>query len=156
MIAPTNFTEAVAAVRKRGSSVTTRRIFGIALSACMLAVVVAPPLRAQQSQQRAEEPGSQSTEPQKASGIVPPGVKLLPDMPPAGKPGKFEFPTAATKTLANGIKVFVVTDHSEPAVAVEMVIPSAGSIKDPAGMPGVAQMTAALLSQGTEKRSAEE
>jgi zinc protease len=122
----------------------------------MLAVVVAPPLRAQQSQQRAEEPGSQSAEPQKASGIVPPGVKLSPDMPPAGKPGKFEFPNAATKTLSNGIKVFVVTDHAEPAVAVQMLITTAGSTKDPAGMPGIAQMTASLLSQGTEKRSAQQ
>ncbi len=77
-------------------------------------------------------------------------------MPPAGAPGKFEFPVAATKTLANGIKIFVVTDHSEPAVAVQMVILSAGSTKDSAKMPGVAQMTASLLSQGTEKRSAQE
>jgi zinc protease len=147
----------MAITQERKASVMMRWTRGLALATLLFAGAVAPALRAQQApQQRPEEPGSQSTEPQKASGIVPPGVKLLPDMPPAGKPGKFEFPTAATKTLANGIKVFVVTDHSEPAVAVEMVIPSAGSIKDPAGMPGVAQMTAALLSQGTEKRSAEE
>src|SRR5208283_2884378 len=35
-----------------------------------------------------------------------------------------------------------------------MVILTAGSIKDPAAMPGVAQMTASMLTQGTEKRSA--
>ena len=88
------------------------------------------------------------------TGIVPPGVKLAPQMPPAGAPRPFEFPTAATKTLSNGLRVFVVTDHSEPAVAVQLVILSAGTIKDPAGAPGVAQMTANLLTQGTEKRSA--
>ena len=78
-----------------------RRVRGWALLGCLVASVgaIAPPLRAQQAtQQRAEEPGSQSAEPQKASGVVPPGVKLAPEMPPAGKPGKFEFPTAATKT----------------------------------------------------------
>jgi zinc protease len=129
----------------------------LAIAACLaLSIIAAAPARAQQSQQRPEEPGAQSAEPQKASGVVPPGVKLDAQMPAAGKPGKFEFPTAATKTLANGLKVFVVTDHSEPAVAVQMVIVSAGSVKDPAGMPGVAQMTAAMISQGTEKRSAEQ
>ena len=147
----------MAIAQEREAGVIMRRIRRMALVGCLFVGAAAPALSAQQApQQRPEEPGSQSAEPQKASGVVPPGVKLIPEMPSAGKPGKFEFPTAATKTLANGIKVFVVTDHAEPAVAVEMVIASAGSIKDPAGMPGVAQMTAALLSQGTEKRSAEE
>ena len=78
-----------------------------------------------------------------------------PKMPAAGAPKTFHFPQAATKTLPNGLRVFVVTDHSEPAVAARLVILSAGSIKDPAGMPGVAQMTANMLTQGTEKRSAQ-
>lgn len=140
----------------RGAGVTMKRAGSWLLAlTCLCVSAVAPAVRAQ-SQQRPEEPGSQSAEPAKASGIVPPGVKLEAQMPPAGKPGKFEFPVAATKTLANGMKVFVVTDHSEPAVAVQMVILSAGSTKDPATLPGVAQMTSALLSQGTEKRSAQE
>ena len=94
--------------------------------------------------------------PQKASGIIPPGVKLAAQMPAAGAPRPFEFPKAASKTLTNGLRVFVVTDHREPAVAARLVLLSAGSIKDPSSMPGVAQMTAALLTQGTEKRSARE
>jgi zinc protease len=141
----------------RGAGVTMKRAnFGLFLALTGMCLgAIAPAVRAQ-SQQRPEEPGSQSAESAKASGVVPPGVKLESQMPLAGKPGKFEFPVAATKTLANGIKVFVVTDHSEPAVAVQMVILSAGSTKDPSALPGVAQMTAALLSQGTEKRSAQE
>ncbi len=78
----------------------------------------------------------------------------MPDMPASGAPTHFHFPQAATKTLANGLRVFVVTDHSEPAVAAKLVTLSAGSTKDPKGMPGVAQMTANLLTQGTAKRSA--
>ena len=101
-----------------------------------------------------EPPTSQA--PQKASGVVPPGVKLVPQMPGPGAPRPFHFPKAATKTLPNGLQVFVVTDHSEPAIAARLVILSAGSIKDPAGMPGVAQMAANLLTQGTEKRSAKD
>ncbi|MGD1212498.1 MAG: pitrilysin family protein [Candidatus Acidiferrales bacterium] len=107
---------------------------------------------------RAQQAGQQPAAPanKNGTGVVPPGVKLVPEMPPAGAPRPFHFPQAATKTLPNGLRVFVVTDHSEPAVAARLVILSAGSIKDPQGMPGVAQMTANLLTQGTEKRSARE
>ena len=41
-------------------------------------------------------------------------------------------------------------------MAARLVILSAGSIEDPAAMPGVAQMTANMLTQGTEKRSAKD
>jgi len=107
---------------------------------------------------RAQQAGQQPAAPanKNGTGVVPPGVKLVPEMPPAGAPRPFHFPQAATKTLPNGLRVFVVTDHSEPAIAARLVILSAGSIKDPQGMPGVAQMTANLLTQGTEKRSARE
>jgi zinc protease len=90
------------------------------------------------------------------TGVVPPGVKLVPTMPGAGPTKAFHFPQAATKTLSNGLRVFVVTDHEQPSIAARMVLLTAGSIKDPAAMPGVAQMTANILTQGTEKRSARE
>lgn len=90
------------------------------------------------------------------TGVVPPGVKLVPEMPAPGAPKRFQFPAAATKTLANGLRVFVISDHREPAVAARLVILSAGSIEDAANMPGVAQMTAGMLTQGTAKRSAKE
>jgi zinc protease len=125
------------------------------------ALAVTLPARAQEGQGAAPAPRGQSetsddSAPKKASGIVPLGVKLDPAMPPAGAPRTFEFPKAATKTLSNGLRVFVVTDHREPAVAARLVLLSAGTIKDSPSMPGVAQMTAALLTQGTEKRSARE
>jgi zinc protease len=112
---------------------------------------------------RAQAPGSapasrpaESQEEKKPSGIVPPGVKLAPEMPSAGTPNPFEFPNAASKTLPNGLRVFAVSDYRGAAVAVRLVILTAGAIKDPEGTPGVAQMTANLLTQGTEKRSAKE
>ena len=125
-----------------------------------LGVLAAPAARAQAPDSSAV-PRGQSEEsadqtPQKASGVVPPGVKLVPQIPPAGAPRPFEFPKAATKTLSNGLRVFVVTDHREPAVAARLVLLSAGTVKDSPAMPGVAQMTANLLTQGTEKRSARE
>jgi zinc protease len=110
----------------------------------------APPVSRSQSE------ASNDNGPQKASGVVPPGVKIASQMPAAGAPRPFEFPKAASKTLSNGLRVFVVTDHREPAVAARLVLLSAGTVKDSPSMPGVAQMTANLLTQGTEKRSARE
>jgi len=127
---------------------TIRGAFGLFL------LVIAPAVMAQQ--QSSSTHASADQERKTGDGVVPPGVKLIPQMPPAGPPRPFEFPNAAEKTLANGLRVFVVTDHKEPAVAARLLIMSAGSIKDPANSPGVAEMTANLLTQGTEKRSAKD
>ncbi|MGH9704249.1 MAG: M16 family metallopeptidase, partial [Candidatus Acidiferrales bacterium] len=54
------------------------------------------------------------------------------------------------------LQVFVVTDHREPAVAVRLVLTYAGSIRDPGSLPGVASMTAAMLTQGTQTRDAQQ
>jgi len=125
-----------------------------AATAALAPVAIARPQASAPVSRSETEPASQ--EPQKASGIVPPGVKLAPEMPAPGAPRTFEFPKASTKTLPNGLRVFVVTDHREPAIAARLVILSAGSIQDPAGMPGVAGMTAGLLTQGSAQRSAKE
>ncbi len=102
--------------------------------------------------QKSSAPVAQEQE--NGTGVVPPGVKLAPTMPPPGRAKPFNFPEAATKTLPNGLRIFVVSDHSEPAIAAQLVILSAGSIKDPRDMPGVAEMTANMLTQGTATRSA--
>jgi len=141
--------------------VITRSNFLIAASIFVAAIAAFVPTAFASPQgsapvSRGESEPSTSEGPQKASGIVPPGVKLAPQMPAPGAPRSFEFPKAANKTLPNGLRVFVVTDHAEPAVAARLVILSAGSIQDPAGMPGVAGMTASLLTQGTAQRSAKE
>ncbi|HTS11670.1 MAG TPA: pitrilysin family protein [Candidatus Limnocylindrales bacterium] len=108
----------------------------------------------QQATHATQASGSAQQQKQGGTGVVPPGVKLVPQMPPAGLPRPFEFPGAESKTLPNGLRVFVVTDRKEPAVAVRLLIMSAGGIKDPADVPGTAAMVANMLTQGTEKRSA--
>ena len=141
-------------VMSRSIILIAASIFAVATAAVAPTAEARPQASAPVSRSETEPASSQ--EPQKASGIVPPGVKLAPKMPAAGAPRTFEFPKAAIQTLPNGLRVFVVTDHAEPAVAARLVILSAGSIQDPAGMPGVAGMTAGLLTQGTAKRSAKE
>lgn len=111
-------------------------------------------LRAQEAKPQAEKPPD---EPKKGgTGVVPPGVKLGAKMPEGAPTKPYPFPKPVTKTLANGLRVFVVSSAEQPVVTVRLVLPGAGSIHDPAGKPGVAEMTANLVTQGTGRRSAQE
>jgi zinc protease len=83
----------------------------------------------------------------------PPLVAQMPGPSPA-KP--YHFPPVASKTLANGLRVFVVSSPGMPAVTARLVITSAGTVNDPDGRPGVAQMAAGLLTQGTAGRTAQQ
>jgi zinc protease len=132
---------------------STRWIY--VLAALVLAGTATPAQKTQQAATPALASASAADQ-KNGTGIVPSGIQLAPQMPAAGAPRPFHFPQAATKTLPNGLRVFVITDHSQPAVAARLVILSAGSIKDPKSLPGVAEMTANLLTQGTQKRSAQE
>jgi zinc protease len=92
-----------------------------------------------------------------------PGPKLVAEMPPAAAPRPFAFPTPASRTLANGLRVFVVSARArganvpvDPAVSAELLIRNAGSARDPQGKPGLAGLTGDLLRQGTEKRTAQD
>jgi zinc protease len=123
------------------------------LAVMMLAATLAA---AQQPASETAQSKATQQDQKNGTGVVPPGVKLEPKMPAAGAPKPFQFPDPATKTLANGLRVFVVTDHREPAVAARLVLLTAGSVEDSEAAPGVAQMTANMLTQGTEKRSAKD
>jgi zinc protease len=144
-------------MRMSHPGVMMKRMFARGFVLCAAAIIAAGAALAQQpapAANQAAAPAQTQKGQKEGTGVVPPGVKLAPQMPAGGPPRPFEFPDAVTKTLPNGLRVFVVSDSREPAVAVRMVFLSAGSIQDPAGMPGVAQMTAAMLTQGTAKRSA--
>ncbi len=71
-----------------------RRLLPFAPSAQRAATSRAPPVS------RSETEPASSQGPQKASGIVPPGVKLAPEMPAPGAPRPFEFPKAAIEDPA--------------------------------------------------------
>ncbi len=53
----------------------------------------------------------------------------------------------------NGMTLLVVAQHSLPIVSVEVLVQS-GSLYDPAGKPGLSNLTAGLLDEGTAGRSA--
>ena len=66
-----------------------------------------------------------------------------------------KIPPYEMRTLPNGLRVVVVSQHEQPAVSLRMLV-KAGSAQDPAGKPGVAAMVGALLDQGTAKQSSEQ
>ena len=92
-----------------------------------------------------------------AALLAPPAiVAQFPTTPPAPAPIKAAvFPPFQEATLANGLHLLVVHNDKQPVVAVSLSFP-AGSVYDPAGKSGVADMLAGLLTKGAGQRSAEE
>ena len=73
--------------------------------------------------------------------------------PPAPLPlDELSFPDFEEHTLSNGANVIVVPQHELPFVSVNLIL-MAGSARDPAGLAGLASMTAQLLNKGTQGRS---
>lgn len=75
------------------------------------------------------------------------------EAPPVGAPRPFEFPKAQKKVLDNGLTVYVVEDHRLPLVSYSLAI-NAGSSLDTPAKSGLANLTAALLREGTKTRKA--
>src|SRR5580704_14655444 len=57
------------------------------------------------------------------------------------------IPRAVKQTLPNGLKVLVLENHRAAAIDVNIYVNAAGGLFDPAGQPGLASMTAQMLSQ---------
>ena len=109
-----------------------------------------------QSQQPKSGPTAAGGAQTSGTGSVPQGIQLAAKMPAAAPPKSYVFPKAAVRTLENGVRAFVISDSEQPMVTLRLVLTGAGSINDPAGKPGVANMTADLLTQGTASRSAKQ
>lgn len=60
------------------------------------------------------------------------------------------FPKPKSFTLSNGVTVYVLEDHRFPAVHLRLMM-HAGSLFEP--KPGVAEMTAAMLTEGTNQQN---
>ena len=75
--------------------------------------------------------------------------------PKAGPERELALPKPTVFTLQNGLTVYLVERHDLPIVSVQLLT-LAGSEGNPPERPGLAGITAALLTEGTAKRSAEE
>jgi zinc protease len=75
---------------------------------------------------------------------------------PATRPAApFKFPTVRAHTLANGLRLLVVEDHSIPVVAVRAIV-GADSTFDPPGKQGLYAVTIGALREGSTTHSADE
>jgi zinc protease len=75
--------------------------------------------------------------------------------PKPGPLGAMVLPKPTVFTLPNGLTVYLVERHELPIVSAQLVM-LAGSAGNPAERPGLAGITAAMLTEGTTKRSADE
>jgi zinc protease len=74
----------------------------------------------------------------------PPGPEIVPPVP-----------TPVVQRLANGLNVIVVQNRELPIVTASLVA-AGGSAADPRGRAGAAELAAAVMTEGTATRSAEE
>ena len=74
--------------------------------------------------------------------------------PPAlAPPPPLKLPPIQTRTLSNGLAVWLMESHEVPIVQLSLVI-RAGAAEDPPGRYGAATFTAAMLDEGAGSRSA--
>ena len=65
---------------------------------------------------------------------------------------KVKLPRPVERQLSNGLRLLILEDHRAPTISLTIQIPSS-PLRDPAGMPGVAEATAALMMSGTATRN---
>ena len=98
-------------------------------------------------QASAQTPGQQ---PQSVAGVV-----RLNRAPVASGVLNVKLPRPAERQLSNGIKLLVVESHRVPSITLRITLPS-GDLRDPQGLPGISDATAALIRLGTKSRNAKD
>ncbi|MGI8400983.1 MAG: M16 family metallopeptidase [Gemmatimonadaceae bacterium] len=71
--------------------------------------------------------------------------------PELGPPPRVSLPPIVTRVLPNGLRLMIVEQHELPLADFVLLVGS-GSTADPAGRAGVANLTAAMLREGTTTR----
>jgi zinc protease len=77
------------------------------------------------------------------------------DVPKPGAAPELHLPAPKTFALQNGLKVYLVEEHTLPVISASLV-DLAGSEENPADKPGLAAFAARMLSEGTTSRSSVE
>ena len=73
--------------------------------------------------------------------------------PPPAPPHSVAFPKPVEETLPNGLRVIVVERHESPLISAQLLVKNGGEV-DPPELAGLADMTASLLTKGTQTRNA--
>jgi zinc protease len=120
-----------------------------------LAVAALPSLAAAQQSTRPspapQRPGAQQPQPQRPQPQAPQRQQ-----PPAPLPlTPAQFPPFVEFELENGLRVVLVQSDKQPVLSMQLSV-LGGTLYDPVGKSGVADMVAGLLTKGAGTRSAEE
>jgi zinc protease len=89
-----------------------------------------------------------------ASAVMP--ARAQKQLPPSGGPPKpFTVPEHETYTLPNGMRVTLVPYGNLPKVSLLLTV-RAGTLNQPADMPGLADLAGELMKEGTASRTAKQ
>ena len=66
------------------------------------------------------------------------------------------IPKPLEAKLQNGLKVLILEDHRFPTVSVQLHIAGAGALFEPPDLPGLADVTAQMLREGTKERTSKQ
>src|SRR5688572_27078048 len=69
---------------------------------------------------------------------------------------RVQLPRPVEAKLDNGLTVLIMEDHRFPTVSVALTVMGAGPIYEPADWPGLANVTAQMLREGTKTRSSKD
>jgi len=69
---------------------------------------------------------------------------------------RVKLPKPVELKLDDGLTVLVLENHRLPTITARLLIQGAGALNDPADMPGLANLTAAMLKEGTVTRSSKQ
>ena len=89
------------------------------------------------------------------AGLSPKSLAQTPQAtpPPPAAPRSVQFPTPVEQTFPNGLRVVIIERSGYPLVAAQVLIKNGGEV-DPPELAGLADMTANLLTKGTQSRDA--
>ncbi|HEX8114189.1 MAG TPA: insulinase family protein, partial [Kofleriaceae bacterium] len=86
----------------------------------------------------------------KPQALVFPDEAFRARPPVAGAPRPFRLPPVQVFTLASGIQVYLVEQHTLPLVSMDLSF-DGGAAVDPPGKEGLASVCMAMLTEGTEQ-----
>lgn len=69
---------------------------------------------------------------------------------------RVRLPKPVEMTLPNGLTILVLEDHRLPLVTARFTILGAGALNDPTDVPGLANVAAAMLKEGTKTRTSKQ
>ncbi len=118
---------------------------GQALAVCALIVAIGSAIWALPTQAQVGGAAPQSTKGAVVKGRAPVNKDVL----------RVKLPRAEEKTLPNGLRVILLREPKVPTFTAQMVILS-GGLADKSDYRGLASFTAALLREGTTKRSSKD